>query len=100
MTKNLLSTLITISVIIVLWITNPKEYQIKEHFKTELADEGHEIGRITGAIQELFSGPSSWLMSLTVERKNYFIFSVYTVEGLDKKYRYIGVLSNFFELPS
>lgn len=100
MTKNLLSTLITISALIVLWITNPKEYQLKEHIKTEFKDEGHEIGGIAGTIEELFSGPASWLMSLSIERKNFYVFSIYTVEGLEKKHKYIGVLSNFIELPS
>lgn len=91
--------IVFIGLFTILYLTNPKEYQLKEYVKMTLQQEGHDQGGLLGTLQEIFSGPESWLTCLSVERKNYYLFSIYTVDGLDRKHKYLGVLSNFIELP-
>jgi hypothetical protein len=98
--KQLISAGVAFLLVIILIATNPKESQLKEHLRTSLKEEAIKEGGFFGAIQELTAAPASWLMNLTTERKNYYLFSIYKTEGLTKNRKYIGILNTFFELPS
>jgi hypothetical protein len=97
--NSIFSWIITTSIFLILYITNPKEYQLKHHLKETFTANAKGEGGFSGAIKELFAGPEAWLMSLTTERHNLMFFSIFEIEGLSKKHVYIGVLNNFIELP-
>jgi len=96
--KQIISTIISISFLLILLSTNPNEIQLRQHIKKTLKEEAVQEGGITGAFKDLFSGPESWFMSLTTERKNIYLFSIYKVEGLQMTHKYIGILGTFIEL--
>lgn len=95
-----ISLVIAFMILVILYITNPKEYQFNKHLNNTFTEEAFAQGGFTGAVKSLFVGPKTWLMSLTTKRHNLMFFSIYTVEGLDRKYTYIGILSFFIELPN
>lgn len=98
--KEIIWTVLTGFLLVILYSTNPKEYQLKAHIKNTLKQEAIKEGGLSGAIKEIFAGPEAWLMSLTTERNDLYIFSVYTVDGLETKHKYLGILGIFIELPS
>ncbi|MDI9312415.1 MAG: hypothetical protein QM535_19550 [Limnohabitans sp.] len=98
--KKMTWTLITIAFLTILYSTNPKEYQLKMHIQNTLKEEAINKGGIEGAFQEIFSGPQSWLMGLTTEKKDLYIFSLYTVDGFNQQHKYLGIMGNFIELPA
>lgn len=98
--KEIIWTSLTILLFVILYATNPKEYQLKAHIKNSLKQEAISEGGLGGAFKEIFAGPESWLMSLTTEKQDLYFFSVYTVDGLEQKHKYLGILGTFVELPS
>lgn len=100
MTSNkIISSIIGTIIIIILLVTNPEEYQLKEYIKHNLKSKAVEEGGLGGAIKELVAGPQSWLMTFDTKRTNVYLFSLYNVSGLDTKKRYIGMFNTFIELP-
>lgn len=89
-TKELIGTVIVILIAIVLFATNPSELQFKNYLKESYKKEG--------AVMELFSGPASFIAGLSTKRKNYYLFSSYTITILGVERVYVGILNNFIEL--
>ena len=98
--KRIIYLAVTVIVLVILYATNPKEYQFKEYIKEDLKSEAVEEGGVSGAIKEIVSVPESWFMGLTVDRNNFYLFSVYEVDRGNMKYRYIGVFNTFFRFSS
>jgi hypothetical protein len=96
--KEIIYSALSILFLLILLGTNPNELQLKQYIKDNLKNEAVEEGGFTGAIKEVFAGPSSWVMSLTTERKNAYLFSIYDVEGLSRHHKYIGIFGTFFEI--
>jgi hypothetical protein len=81
-----------------LFATNPNEIQFKEFLNTDLKSQGYKDGGISGGIISLFSRPTSWLLSLSTERKDYVFISVYNVSVLGDEHVYVGVFNHFIKV--
>lgn len=97
-TKKIIWISISALFVIILFATNPKEYQFKAYLKSTIQEEGIDQGGLEGAFRSIFAGSEAWLMSLTTERTNLYLCSVYSIEGQQKKQWYVGVLGTFIEL--
>jgi hypothetical protein len=97
--RDLMGIAIIVVILAILYASNPKEHQLQGHLKHCLKDEAIDQGGLGGAIEEIFAGPQSWLMSLTTERHDCYIFSIYTVGGLEREHKYLGILGTFILLP-
>lgn len=98
--NQIISTIIAAIAVIALLKTNPKEQEFREYIEQNLRTEAVQEGGLGGAIMELISEPQAWLMTLDTKRTNFYLFSVYSVTGLDKEKKYVGVFNTFFELPN
>jgi hypothetical protein len=97
-TNQTASLIITLIIAAVLFATNPKEYELREHIKKNLKHEAVEAGGFGGFVQNLFAGPEAWLNSIYIERKNMYVFSLYKVDGLDGQRKFLGILGTFIEV--
>jgi hypothetical protein len=99
--KKLSESIISIFFIllaIIMIATNPTEDRFKNYIKERLKKEAREKGNFSGAVMELFAGPTSWIAGSSTKRKNYIFFSSYTVTIMDEEFSYIGIFNNFIEL--
>jgi hypothetical protein len=97
--KEIISACILGLLLLLMFSTNPTEDKLKDYIKTSIKKEAIEEGGFAGAVNEIFAGPQASLMSITTQRKNCYLFSIYTVEGLEITHKYVGVFNTFFELP-
>ncbi len=92
------SSILGIILMVILMATNPNENQLKEYIKKSIKADATDQGGLGGALNELFAGPQTWLMTLETNRKNFYLFSFYTVSGIDIPRKYIGVFNTFFAI--
>jgi len=96
--SELISTIIVILLAIIMYATKPTENQFKDFLKDNLKKEAYKDGEFSGSLMELFSGPTSWALSLSTNRKNYLFFSMYSISIFGEEYSYIGIFNNFIEI--
>ena len=96
--NGLLKLSIIILLGIMLFATNPNEKQFKEYIKEELKKEAYNEGNLTGAVMEIFASPAAWLIGLSTERKDFLLFSYYTVSGSGTDIECIGIFNHFFRI--
>jgi len=91
---------------VVLFLFNPDqgefnefiENQTTEHFQRNAGD-----SKLSEALSELGGSLSALLAKQVTERKNYFLFSTYTIaldgdDSHDNAWRYLGIAGQFFKL--
>ncbi len=95
--RGVLTLVVTILVLALLYMTNPGEEQfktwLKEHYKKE-TQKDREMGENKG----ILSGPAAWVVGLTTERQNYWLFSTYTVSVPGEEKTYMGVAGVFLKI--
>ena len=96
-TNEIKGFIFALFIIIVLILTNPNENDFKGFLKKDFIERGYKEGEFSGIFNELLAEPRTWLVNQTTERKNYYIFSVYTVTRLDSKHTYLGIMKKFIE---
>ena len=97
--KKSYNFLLLILLLIVLFATNPNEIKLKQHIKEDFKQEMSESNDVSGALAELVASPAAWLAGLSIERQNYYFFSVYEITLVDGERSYLGILNNFVEIP-
>lgn len=97
-TNELIGIISTLVVFCILIYTNPNENDFKEFLKKDFVEQGYKEGELTGFLSEMIARPTIWAINQTTVRKNYYIFSVYTVTVIDSEITYFGIVNNFFEL--
>jgi len=88
-----LSRLILMILIVAAIITNPTKEDFYDWANNKAIEDSETI--VEGAIKNLLISPL--LKSVTV-RKNYVLFSTFTIEFDEYKTRYLGIFDNFIEL--
>jgi hypothetical protein len=53
-----------------------------------------------GWVGKIIADPASWFVTLNVERENYFIFSIYTIPGMDCDRKLFGIATIIFPINS
>lgn len=96
--KNTIIIVLLMGLAFVMYITNPNEYQLKDHVTKSIRIEAAESRGLEGSIRGLFAGVESWFKTLDVQRKNFVLFSVYRVDGLDTDRTYLGLFGNFIQV--
>jgi hypothetical protein len=104
MNKGFINTILVILfVFIFLFASNPNDTDYKLFLKNEIqlaAKENMEddfLGKLAG----LFSGAVAEMAGFATEKKDLFIFSLYTTQIDDNnKVKYLGILNHFFLLES
>jgi uncharacterized membrane protein len=85
---------IVIIIGVIFFATNPSEPQFKQYIKNDLISQSRsEGGSLSGALMELLAGPTTYLS--TTVRSEYYLFSIYEIDILGDKYKYIGIFNHF-----
>jgi hypothetical protein len=72
--SKLISSILGIAVLIILLLTNPQEYQLKEYIKQNIKSDAMKEGGLNGSIKGLFAGTQSWFMTLETEEQTVIFF--------------------------
>lgn len=90
--------LIVLGVGLLLLLTNPDEDRFKKFLSEDLKKEAHADNEVSGAIMDVLSKPTAWVMSLSTKRTNLLFFSIYNVSPGDSEYTYLGLLGFFVRI--
>lgn len=90
---------ILIGLLVILFATNPNEDKLKQFVKEDYKQAMSEGNNVSDAIKEIAASPAAWLSSLSNERNNYYIFSIYKITLFDGEHTYLGVVNHFIEIP-
>lgn len=82
----------------ILFATNPIESEFKEYLKEDMIERAEKNNDVSGTLKKMFAEPAAWVMGLTTERTNFYLFSTYTVEVVNETRLYVGVLSFFVRI--
>lgn len=86
-----------------LYATNPDKDDFvawsKEKMNEQLKESAEENG-IQEALNDVLSGVGGLLGSALTTEKNYYFFSIYTVDLGSDEYRYLGILKFFVPLQT
>ena len=93
--KGGISLLFIVLVLIIGYATNPSEKKFREHIKQEINERAENENLVTENVLKIFSGALSDLAP--VERKNYYVLSVYRIEAGDKEYVFLGAFNHFYQ---
>jgi hypothetical protein len=96
--NNHIGLIILIFVGILLFSTNPTEFEFKQFIKEDLKSQSRAEKGLAGALMELLAGPTSSLIGTTVVREDYYICSKYTIEVMDDHYEYLGIFRHFYKI--
>lgn len=86
-----------------LYATNPTKLDFKEFayetVKTDVKNAGITSSEFFNSLLASLSGNiTETAVDILVKRKNYYIYSIYTVEGKDCEHKYLGIFRNFYKL--
>jgi len=97
------SLIILVLVAALLYVTNPSKEDFSDWTKARMEERMEESAKENG-IQEALSGTLSEIGSavgaMFTEEKNYYLFSIYTVDLGKKEYSYLGVFKVFIPLQT
>ena len=96
--NNHIGLIILIFVGILLFSTNPTEFEFKQFIKEDIKSQASEEKGLTGALMELLAGPASSIIGTTVIREDYYLCSKYTIEIMDDHYEYLGIFRHFYKI--
>lgn len=96
--NSLIGLFIFILILIVLFATNPKMDDFETYIEDEIIEQTDERGPIVDFLSQLIASPTAWAMSKVTERKNFYLFSIYSIDSPDKQLVYIGLLNHFIPL--
>jgi hypothetical protein len=90
-------------VALVLYATNPTQAEFNEYARVFVQDKVTQTGQASDNLLEriigTLTGKAAKAASDTlIDRKDYYLFSVYTLQGLNYNYRFIGVGKKFFQI--
>ena len=83
---------------IVLFATNPSEYEFRQHLKDEINKEAAGKGAVARLLFRSLSSPVVAIATLDLQRQNFYLFSVYHMNIMEDEVVYIGVLGHFIQL--
>lgn len=92
-------------VLLVLYITNPTKSEFNEYVSTEVVDILEENGLESNSFIEqlltsIVSEGGGKASDIFFNRKDYQIFSIYEVEGMNFDYKYIGIFRKFIQIDN
>lgn len=95
--------IVILAVIVALFATNPSNADFKEFAKDYVKNEMQKSGVPSeGWLGALAGGISDSVVAFAVdqslEAKDYYLFSIYEVKGIDKDYKFIGIFKKFIPL--
>lgn len=96
---------IIIIILITLYATNPTKNDFKEYANEYLKNEIKNAGVISNSFMETFinaiSGRAvSTAVDIAVEREEYYLYSIYSIEGLELDYKFLGIFRRFIPIKN
>jgi hypothetical protein len=94
--NNHISLIILVALGILLFSTNPTEFEFKQFIKEEIKSEARAEKGLSGALTELLAGPISSLT--TVAREDFYLCSKYSIDVDEVHYEYLGIFRHFYKI--
>lgn len=81
-------------------MTNPDSATFRLHLKELGVAEVTPQTNVGKKIMKLFSGVKSSIQSVSTDRKDYYFFSIHSLEWNGERTEYLGIADHFIELSS
>lgn len=95
-----MSLILVIVIILGLYITNPTKeefiFYVEDSIKGEISTGDNVFMNLFAGVAASITGRAASYVST---RKNYYLFSVYTIKLFDEETKYIGILDKFLPIP-
>lgn len=103
MVKGKFSLIIILIFLIGLYATNPSKHDFNEYATKYIEDEIRNYGITSNSyIDSLLGTITGKIVGSTTNivftREDYYLFSIYRIEGIDIDYEFIGVFKKFFPI--
>ncbi len=93
-----LSFVLFIIILVIAYATNPSEEKFREYLHHKINEYAEtQQDDLTGGLIKIFSGTAADL--IPVEKKDFYIFSVYREKLTEDESTFIGAFNHFFMLP-
>lgn len=101
--KKLFSLLFFIIIIFGLYATNPTKIEFTEYgqefVKEKVTGSINTSDNVINQIIGVFSGKATKAAAdVLITRKDYYLFSTYTLQGMNYQYHFIGIFKKFFQI--
>jgi len=83
---------------VILYFTNPDVSDFRNFVKSYIEKEFSSNSETEQALVSLASGPMADIVEASTSRTNFAVGSIYVFELGEKKYKFLGIASNFFPL--
>lgn len=90
--------IIFILVMALLFATNPSEQQFTTFLKDKIQEQAEGDETLAGDLKRILSGPAASLAGIGTVRKDYYLWSTYTLDSPGEDHLYVGILDHFFKL--
>jgi hypothetical protein len=93
-------TIIVLSIVGLLALTNPKLDSYEQHIHQIITQEADKRDDVTRTLGTLFGGVASSFIASSTVRNNYVLFSTYDSNLGTRHVKFVGILGNFFQTSS
>jgi hypothetical protein len=93
-------TIIVLSIVGLLALTNPKLDSYEQHIHQIITQEADKRDDVTRTLGTIFGGVASSFIASSTVRNNYVLFSTYDSNLGTRHVKFVGVLGNFFQTSS
>jgi hypothetical protein len=83
---------------VILYFTNPEQGDFKNFVQDYITTEFAGDSEVENALLNLASGPIAEMIEANTHRVNFAIGSIYEMDLGNKRYRFLGIASNFIPL--
>lgn len=87
-----------ILVVALLFATNPSEQQFTTFLKDKIREQAEGDETLAGDLKRILSGPAASLAGMGTVRKDFYLWSTYTLDTPGEDHRYLGIFDHFFRL--
>jgi hypothetical protein len=93
-------TIIVLSIVGLLALTNPKLDSYEQHIHQIITQEADKRDDVTRTLGTIFGGVASSFIASSTVRNNYVLFSTYDSNLGTRHVKFVGILGNFFQTSS
>lgn len=96
--KSIIILALLASIGVILYFTNPDTGDFKNFVQEYITSEFASDSEVENALLNLASGPIAEMVEANTHRINFAVGSIYEIDLGDKRYRFLGIASNFIPL--